>query len=84
MIHRIAYLAIISGTCIRNMSQAIIHLAEKLLTTETAVSGEKKLEQELAPTINYGSLPKAFDMYILPISVLQLMVPMQTYPDYCQ
>lgn len=66
------------------MSQVVIHHAVKSLTTETTVSGEEKLEQELAPTINYGSLAKAFDMYVLPISVLQLMVPMQIYPDLCQ
>lgn len=50
---------------IKNMSQVIIHHAEKSLTIEPEISGEEKLEQELTPKINYGSLPKAFHMYIL-------------------
>lgn len=69
---------------IKNMSQVIIHHAEKSLTIEPEISGEEKLEQELTPKINYGSLPKAFHMYILTISVLQLMAPLQIYPDLCQ
>lgn len=53
----------------------------KSLAGETGVSRQEELEQELAQTINYGSLPKAFDMYILPFSALQPMVPTPIYPD---
>lgn len=55
----------------------------KPLTNETGVSWEEELEHELAQTINYGC-PKASDRYILPISVLQLMVHMPVQPDLIQ
>lgn len=56
----------------------------KSLASETGVSGEGKLEQELTQIINYGFLPKAFDTYMLPTSVVHLIVHMPVYPQLTQ